>query len=215
MKHKTAYFVGIKGVAMTALAVYFQEKGYEVIGSDVAEKFATDNILKKRNIKVNPGFFPDNINKNYDLVVVTGAHGGMTNIEAEKARKMGLSTYMHGEILGKLMNKKKGISISGCHGKTTTSAIVASLLVHSGFNPSYIVGSASINDLGEAGHYGQGEYFVAEADEYMTCPITNKTPRFMWQKPIIVILTNIDYDHPDAFTNLDQVKETFLNFIHN
>lgn len=215
MKKKSGYLIGIKGVAMTALAIYFTQKGYKVSGSDVTDKFLTDKILADFHISIKKGFYAENINQQYDLVVTTGAHGGMTNPEAVQAKKLGIPTFMHGQILGKLISEKEGISVAGCHGKTTTSAFIASLLAHAGFDPSYAVGTASINDLGPAGHFGRGIYFVAEADEYMTCPLTCKTPRFLWQKPKILVMTNIDYDHPDAFTDIEEVKKAFMQFANN
>jgi UDP-N-acetylmuramate--alanine ligase len=212
---KNIYFIGIKGVAMTALATYFVEKGYSVAGSDTSEKFATDRVLNKYKIKVFKGFSEKNIEKKYEFVVVTGAHGGMTNIEAIKSKEMGIKTYMHGEMLGKVMSSYKGISVAGCHGKTTTSAFIASILSHKGLDPSYAVGSATINDLGPAGHFGRGKYFVAEADEYVTCPKTCAKPRFLWQYPEILCMTNIDYDHPDVYRDIDQIKNEFLKFTEN
>jgi UDP-N-acetylmuramate--alanine ligase len=212
MKRKNAYLVGIKGVAMTALAVYLKQQGYEVLGSDVEEVFPTDNILKEQGIKVKKGFDAQNINKDFDLVVVTGAHGGMTNIEAKRAREIGLLTLMHGEMVGRLMEGKTGISVAGCHGKTTTSSMTAFLLHQGGYNPSYLIGTPKINDLGPAGHYALGDIIVVEADEYLTCPKTCPKPRFLWQKPKIAVITNIEYDHPDAFGNISQVEEAFLAF---
>jgi len=215
MRKKTAYLVGIKGVAMTALAVYLKEKGFSVTGSDVPEEFVTDEILKKNKIPVKKGFSPENIDIKYDLVAVTGAHGGMTNPEATRAKEMGLPVYMHGEILGRLMEEQEGISVAGCHGKTTTSAMLASILVHAGLDPSYAVGTARINDLGNAGHFGHGKFFVAEADEYLTCPFTCRTPRFLWQKPKILLVTNIDYDHPDAYKDIEDVRSAFRKLAEN
>ncbi len=198
---------------MTALAVYLKDKGYEVTGSDVADVFLTDKILRENKIKVKEGFTETNIDKNYDVTVITGAHGGMTNIEAQQAKKLGIPTYMHGEFLGRLMDGKFGISIAGCHGKTTTSSLISFLLENSGLKPSYAIGTAEINNLGAAGHFGRGKYFVAEADEYMTCPRTDKKPRFLWQNPKILVLTNIEYDHPDEFESIDKVKEAYATFI--
>lgn len=212
MKRNKAYLVGIKGVAMTALAVYLKEKGFVVTGSDVEDQFFTDQVLKKYHIKIKKGFSGENIDKKYDVVVVTGAHGGMTNPEARRARQLGLPVFMHGQFLGQLMSSKEGISVAGCHGKTTTSALVASLLTHAGLDPSYAIGAPYINDLGPAGHFGRGKYFVAEADEYMTCPLTCSLPRFLWQAPKILVFTNIDYDHPDAFANIEETKKAFLDF---
>jgi UDP-N-acetylmuramate--alanine ligase len=213
--NKKAYLVGIKGVAMTALAIYLKEKGCEVEGSDIADKFSTDEILEKNNITVRKGFSPDNIHKHYDFVIGTGAHGGMTNPEMKKAKLLNLPVFMHGKFLGLEMSGFEGISVAGCHGKTTTSAMVTSLLSHCGLKPSYAIGTASINDLGNSGHFDRGKYLVAEADEYMTCPQTDRTPRFLWQKPKWLILTNIDYDHPDAYKNIDEVKTAYLKFTDN
>ncbi len=215
MHKKSAYLIGIKGVAMTALATYLHQKGYEVSGSDVEEEFQTDIVLQEQGILVKIGFQPANVDRTAEFVVVTGAHGGMSNPEAKEALKLGLPTLMHGKYLGSLMEDKFGISIAGCHGKTTTSAIIASLLTNSGLKPSYAVGTAQINDLGYAGHFGQGKYFVAEADEYMTCPITDRTPRFLWQKPKLLVITNIDYDHPDAFKDIEEIKKAFIQFANN
>lgn len=211
---KTAYFVGIKGVGMTALAVYLKQKGYKVFGSDIENRFPTDVILSKYKISITKGFKKENIKKRYDTVVVTGAHGGMTNPEAQQAKKIGLSVYMHGQFLGMLVNEKEGIAVAGCHGKTTASALIASLLTHVGLDPSYAIGTSYINDLGPGGHFGCGKYFVAEADEYLTCPLTCNKPRFSWQNPKFLLITNIEYDHPDAFSGIEDVKKAFLKFIH-
>lgn len=200
---------------MTALAVYLKEKGYAVTGSDVSDVFATDGILKKFGIEIKKGFTPENIEKKYDLVVATGAWGGMTNPEAKRAIELGLPTYPHGKAVGLLSQDAFGISVAGCHGKTTTSALIASLLTSAGLKPSYIIGTAQINNLGQPGHFGGGTYMVLEADEYMTCPVTDKTPRFLWQHPRILVITNIEYDHPDAFRGIKDVKNAFLKFTQN
>lgn len=210
--NRSAYFIGIKGVAMTALAVYLQEQGYEVTGSDVADVFATDDVLRKQGIRIKKGFSAKNITPGYDVVVVTGAHGGMTNVEAVQSQKYNIPTYMHGKYLGECMNGKRGISVAGCHGKTTTSSMIATLLSLGGCDPSYAIGAASILPIGPGGHYGQGEYFVAEADEYVTCPVTDPTPRFLWQHPEIAVITNIEYDHPDVYPSLAAVKKAYLRF---
>lgn len=197
---------------MTSQAVYLKQNGYDVIGSDVKDIFPTDKILRENNIIVKKGFSEKNISENYDLVIITGAHGGMTNIEAQQAKKMGIPVYMHGKYLGLLMKNKFGISISGCHGKTTTAAITAFLLTKSGLSPSYAIGTAEISGLGPAGHKGRGNIFVAEADEYMTCPQTDPTPRFLWQDPKILVITNIEYDHPDAYSDINKVKDAYVAF---
>lgn len=211
-RYKNIYFVGIKGVGMTALAVLLKEAGVMVSGSDVADIFQTDEILNNYRIQVKLGFKKDNLPSKTDLVIVSGAHGGMTNIEAMEAKKKGLAVMMHGQALGLFMDQFIGISVSGCHGKTTTSAMIATILQHGGLDPSFAIGCAKINPLGPAGHYGKGKYFVAEADEYMTCPVTDKTPRFFWQNPKIAVINNIEFDHPDAYSDIIQVRDAFITF---
>ena len=214
-KLKYIYFVGIKGVAMTALAIVAKEMGIKVVGSDIDEEFVTDSVLKRNKISWRIGFKKENmaaLKRRPDLVVVTGAHGGMTNPEAVAAKKMDIQVMMHGKALGMFMELYQGISVAGCHGKTTTAAMVATVLVKSGLDPSFAVGCGDIPVLANPGHAGKGKYFVAEADEYVTCPSTDKTPRFLWQNPEIAVFTNIEYDHPDVFSNLEVIKEIFLKF---
>lgn len=200
---------------MTALAVYLQERGYAVTGSDLPEVFLTDEVLARHAIPISCGFSPDDVPHQCDVVVVTGAHGGMTNPQAVAAKERGIPTFMHGVFLGQCMQGKKGISVAGCHGKTTTSALISSMLMATGHDPSYAVGAAVIPKIGDAGHFGKGAYFVAEADEYVTCPCTDPTPRFLWQHPDIAVITNIDYDHPDVYPSLDAVKDAYRRFLGN
>lgn len=209
---RTAYFVGIKGVGMTSLAVYLMQQGYDVTGSDVEDVFQTDEVLQKQGISVQRGFSAENIHPVYDLVIVTGAHGGMTNPEAQEALRYNIPTFMHGKFLGECMNQKRGISVAGCHGKTTTSSMIATLLSLGGHDSSYAIGAAGILPLGAGGHWGRGDYFVAEADEYVTCPFTDPTPRFLWQHPHIAVITNIEYDHPDVYPSLAAVKKAYMRF---
>lgn len=210
---KHIHFIGIKGVAMAALAILSKRAGIKVSGSDIEEEFVTDKVLKRFGISWKNSFSENNLEGNPDLVIVTGAHGGMTNPEAIAAQKKGLNVLMHGKALGKIMDGYFQISVAGCHGKTTTSAITAYLFSMSGLSPSFAIGCADIPSLKTPGLLGKGKYFIAEADEYMTCPETDKTPRFLWQKPSILVITNIEYDHPDAFKNINEVKKAFLKLI--
>ena len=119
---------------------------------------------------------------------------------------------MRGEIFGRNF---QGISVAGSHGKTTTTAMIATVLKSSNLDPSYLVGTSEISSLGLPGHLGNGKFFVAEADEYATEPQYDKTPKFLWQHPEILVVTNIELDHPDFFENTDAMRESFLSFIDN
>ncbi|MBI3342632.1 UDP-N-acetylmuramate:L-alanyl-gamma-D-glutamyl-meso-diaminopimelate ligase, partial [Candidatus Gottesmanbacteria bacterium] len=208
---KRIYFVGIKGVAMAALAIWAKESGKLVAGSDVGEEFPTDEELKKAEIPVHEGFDEAHLAAfKPDLVIYTGAHGGRDNLQVQEAIKRGVASVPHGKALGMVMEGKRQISVAGSHGKTTTSAMIATILTEAKLDPSYAIGCGSIKGLGAAGHAGKGEWFVAEADEYVTDPGHDRTPRFLWQKPEVLVVTNIDYDHPDVYQDLSAVQQAFV-----
>lgn len=206
-KWKRLHFVGIKGIAMAALAVLAKERGDTVSGSDIDEEFPSDEVLAKAGISVLSGFDPKHITKKIDLVVYTGAHGGVDNIEVKTAQAFGIDVLPHGKALGAAMKDKKQISVAGSHGKTTTAAMIATILG----DCSYAIGSGEIRGLGLPGHFSvSSQYFVAEADEYVTDPTHDKTPRFLWQTPSVLVVTNIDFDHPDVYESLEDVQQAFL-----
>lgn len=211
-KLKHVHFIGIKGVAMTALAVLLKEAGVKITGSDTDEVFVTDKILKEKKINYKVGFKKENIIGKPDVVIATGAHQGLTNEEAIAAKKMGLRVITHAQALGEFIKGYEGIAVCGVGGKTTTAAIIATILVKAGFDPSYAIGVASINPLGAGGHFGKGKYFVVEADEYVSDPKNDLIPRFMYLSPKVIVITNIEYDHPDVYKSLEQTKKTFLAF---
>lgn len=206
-----AHLVGIKGVAMASLAVYLSQSGLRVTGSDVPEDFPTQEALASSGISVFTGFDPDRMQgtDRPDIVYYTGAHGGRDNPEVKAAIAEHIPTLPHGAALGEIMSGSRQIVVSGSHGKTTTSAMVAVLLTHAKYHPSFAIGCGSIPGIGEAGHKGKGDWFVAEGDEYVTDPSHDPTPRFLWLKPEILVVTNVDYDHPDAYPDLASVQTAF------
>jgi len=208
---KKIHFVGIKGVAMTALSIYAKEKGISVTGSDIEDQFPTDEVLERAQISVATGFNAERMHaQSPDLVIYTGAHNGRENIEVVAALHMGIPVFPHGQALGMFMDGKRQISVAGSHGKTTTTAMIATILSVAQKDPSYAVGCGEIFGLGLPGHFGQGDFFVAEADEYVTDPLCDLTPRFLWQHPEILVVTNIDFDHPDVYGSLSDVQEAFI-----
>lgn len=217
-KLKKIHFVGIKGVGMTPLAIIAKEAKVTVTGSDVAEEFITDESLKKAGITPLVGFSEAHITKDIDLVITTGAHGGYDNVEVKKAKELqipvmskgeAVGAYVDGSILGK---EFKGIAVAGSHGKTTTSGMLVSLFQKAGNDPSYVVGTSKIGELLLPGHFGKGEYFIAESDEYATEPQYDHTAQFLWQHPQIALFTNIELDHPDIYPNVEAVAKVFEKF---
>lgn len=216
-KIKKIHFVGIKGVGMTPLAITAKEAGFSVSGSDIEDEFITSDSLKKAGIKPLIGFSRENVD-NTDLVIATGAHGGLENIEVIEAKKREISVWTQGQAVGEFMRgeifgrKFLGISIAGSHGKTTTAAMLATILKEGNLDPSFLIGTGNIPSLGNSGRFGKGKYFIAEADEYATEPKYDKTPKFLWQHPQISIFTNIEFDHPDIFTSLEEIVKDFFIF---
>src|SRR5579863_7617328 len=217
MKKKKIHFVGIKGTNMTPLAIIAKEAGFEVSGSDVEQEFITDAALKKTGIKPLVGFSSEHIT-DQNLVITTGAHGGFDNVEVVTAKTKNIPVMSAGEATGEFMKgtlfKKKfvGISVAGTHGKTTTTAIIATMFAENKFDPSYIIGTGNVGSIGLPGHFGTGRYFVAEADEYATEPVHDKRARFLWQHPMFAVITNIEHDHPDIYPTITAVREAFLSF---
>ncbi len=217
MKKKYIHFVGIKGTNMTPLALIAKEAGFEVSGSDVEQEFITDAALKKAKIIPFKDFSPTHIS-NPDLVITTGAHGGYDNTEVKAAKLKKIPVMSAGEATGEFMKgtlfgkKLTGISIAGTHGKTTTTAMIATVFKENRLDPSYIIGTGDVRSLGVPGHLGIGRYFIAEADEYATEPRYDKTPRFLWQQPKFMIFTNIEHDHSDIYPTIDDVRSAFSAF---
>lgn len=220
MKKKYIHFVGIKGVGMTPLAVIAKEAGFKVTGSDIDQEFITDEALKKAGIIPFKGFSDENIKKP-DLVITTGAHNGFDNIEVKKAKEKGIAVMSTGEALayfmdGKVFDKKfKKIAVAGTHGKTTTTGMIATIFKENKLDPTFVIGTGNVGSLGSPGHFGHGNVFVAEADEYAIEPKYDKRPKFLLQKPDIAVITNIEFDHPDIFEDIDDVRNNFLKFAGN
>jgi UDP-N-acetylmuramate--alanine ligase len=207
MKQQKAYLIGIKGVGMTALAIYLKQAGYEVTGSDVTETFVTDKLLTDAGISVLE-FNKDNVKKEkYDLLIVSAAYNE-ENPEVAEAKRRKLNLKYYSDILGEVSSNKKVIAVSGIHGKTTTTAMISFILEKAGLDPSFIIGSGEVPGLKNSAHSGTGDIFVLEADEYRKSPEDN-TPKFLSITPNIAIITSIEMDHPDVFPTVEEVYDAF------
>lgn len=183
---------------MSALAqVSKQIEGAAITGSDVEESFYTDSVLKRANIPV-LGFSPANVEK-ADLVVASAAY---TNQHPEIARALELNipVLSYPQYLGRMLAKKRGICVTGTHGKTTTTAMMGLVMLQAGFDPTIVVGS-DVPSIGGNAHTGKGEFFLAESCEYRR--------HFLNYSPEHLIITNIEFDHPDYFKDLEDVISAF------
>lgn len=191
------HFVGIKGSGMSSLAQIMFELGYDVQGSDVEKHFFTEDNLRKLNIPILP-MSEDNIKKG--LKIIRGASFNDDNVEIKKALELGLPIYNYNEMLGSLTKKFKSICIAGCHGKTTTTAMLAHVL-NSIVGANYLIGDGT----GYANK--DNEYFILESCEYKR--------HFLEYHPYYSIITNIDLDHVDYYKDIDDVIDAYREFANN
>ena len=183
---------------MSALAqISAQIEGATISGSDVEERFFTDSVLERAHIPV-LSFSPKNV-ENANLVVTSAAY---TNLHPEiaRARELDIPILTYPQYLGRLLSKKRGISVAGTHGKTSTTAMIGLVMLHAGLDPTIVVGS-DVPSIGGNAHSGKGEFFLAESCEYRR--------HFLNYSPEHLIITNIEFDHPDYFKDLDDVILAF------
>ncbi len=202
MEQKKIYIIGIEGAGTSALASFYVQLGYLVSGSDNGDHFYGD-VLKSKNIPVFHHFSVSNLPEKVDWVVYSTAYKN-DNPEIEAAKKRGLKALSYPEALGELTREKFSLAVSGTHGKTTTTALLATALKTAGADPSAIVGSKVI-DWNANSLVGAGKFLVFEADEYQN--------KLKYYQPLGVILTSVDYDHPDFFKNFQEYKNVFRDFV--
>jgi UDP-N-acetylmuramate--alanine ligase len=200
---KHVHFVGIGGVGMAGIAEVLLRQGYTVSGSDIAENTLTQ-WLRVMGAQIYRGHEAEHI-KDADVIVRSTAVDEH-NPELEAARIAHIPIVARAEMLGELMRFRYGIAISGTHGKTTTTSLVTSILAEAGLDPTFVIGGR-LNSVGSNARLGKGHYLVAEADE--------SDASFLYLKPMISIVTNIDQDHMETYANnFEQLKTTFIEFIH-
>lgn len=196
---KKVHFIGIKGIGISALAQFFVGAGAEITGSDSKEKFPADIALKRLKIPIN-SFSPKNINPSLDLVIYSSAYN-RNNLEFKKAVELEIPLKSYGEALAEIFNGGENrIVVAGSHGKTTTTALAGHLLNIAGFKPTIFLGGVS-NNWQSNFKKGGDEWLVAEGDEYQK--------KFLFLKPDYLLLTNIDFDHPDSFKSKKEYRLAF------
>lgn len=216
-KTKNIFILGIKGVAMANLALILTIMRKKVTGWDVTEDFITKPILDSLPIRIfNHNHLDKEIIKKTDMIIYSAAHQGERN-PLLKEFNPEIPRLHQIEIIDNIMKQfPLPIAVAGSHGKTTTSSLLAYSLINLHKKPSYLVGSSNFNNFFGADYHppSQTPYFIAEADEYGLNPPYNKTPKFHHLHPKLIIATNIDFDHPDVYQNLEKVKIAFSRFFN-
>ena len=219
------HFIGIGGIGVSALAKYFLNQGAKVSGSDLVESEIVDDLRKlgaknpphpplKRGVA--SGHHKENLPPDTGLVIYSAAIE-KNNPELKEARKRGIKCQTYAQALGELTKKYFTIAVSGTHGKSTTTAMVALILVKAGLDPTVIVGTkvkwnneSGIMNYGDSGsnfRLGHSRYLVIEADEY--------DASFLNYWPKIIVLTNIEEDHLDFYRDITHIRKTFKEYLDN
>ncbi len=198
---KRVHLIGIGGTGMSSIARVLLEQGYTVSGSDrVLSPLALD--LRRSGAVVFAGHEAEHVN-DVDLVVRSSAISD-DNPEVSAAFHLGIPVLKRQDFMRTLLENRACIAVAGSHGKTTTSTMLAWSLTQLGVDPGYILGGVSSN-LGTNAHAGSGSQFVIEADEY--------DYMFLGLDPALILLTNVEYDHPDCFPTVENYHAAFTSFV--
>ncbi|MFZ4523997.1 MAG: UDP-N-acetylmuramate--L-alanine ligase [Chlorobium sp.] len=198
---KSVHIVGIGGAGMSAIAELLLKSGFGVTGSDLSTGEVTDK-LAEHGATIYRGHRAEQVALS-DVVVYSSAVRPEENIEILAAEKAGIPVIKRDEMLGELMRYKYGICISGTHGKTTTTAMIATMLIESGESPTVMIGGIS-DYLKGSTVVGEGKYMVIEADEYDRA--------FLKLTPTIAIVNSLESEHMDTYGTLDDLKQAFIAF---
>jgi UDP-N-acetylmuramate--alanine ligase len=195
------HFVGIGGIGMSGIAEVLLNLGYEVSGSDLKESDITSRLRSLGATIACGAHRAENV-KATDVVVISSAVR-LGNPEVEEARRKGIPVIPRAEMLAEIMRLKESIAISGSHGKTTTTSLIATILGAAGWDPTMVVGGR-LNALGKSASVGKGDWFVAEADE--------SDGSFLRLSPSVAVITNIDPEHLDHYHSVENLQKAFIDF---
>ena len=200
IKKQNIHFIGIGGIGMSAIADILNKKGFQISGSDINQNQITKQ-LEKKGIKVFKGHKAINI-KEANIVVFSSAIK-KSNIEIISAHKKNIPVYSRAMMLAEVMRLKSSITVAGSHGKTTTTSLISTILELAGFDPTIINGGI-INSLNANAKLGKGEWIVAEADE--------SDGTFMKLPSTIGAINNIDLEHLDFYSDINEIKKSFIEY---
>ncbi|MCD6487075.1 MAG: UDP-N-acetylmuramate--L-alanine ligase [Syntrophobacterales bacterium] len=197
------HLVGIGGIGMSGIAEVLLNLGYTISGSDI-EKSDITARLESLGALICRGHRSSNL-INADVVVKSTAVGE-DNPEVIEAHSRNIPVIPRAEMLAELLKMKYSIAVSGCHGKTTTTSIISTVLAHGGLDPTMVIGGR-LDSIGSNARLGEGEIIVAEADE--------SDGSFLHLNPYIAVITNIDREHLDYYPGIGEIKDAFLQFANS
>ena len=205
------HLLGICGTGMAALAGILKEQGHLVTGSDEHTYPPMSTFLEKLGIQVQNGYHPEHLQRRPDLTVI-GNVIRADNAEAQEILRLNLPHISMPEALNRfLVGERQALVVTGTHGKTTTSSLLAWLLFAVGLDPGFMIGGL-VKNFQSNFRLGQGPYVVLEGDEYDTA-FFDKRPKFLLFHPRQAILTSVEFDHADIYRDLDHVIQAFTAFV--
>src|SRR2546425_10125184 len=206
------HFLGICGTAMASVAAALQQRGFKVSGSDENVYPPMSTFLQKKGITLKQGYRAENVPVDADVVVIGNVmKRGNPEVEAVLNRKLFYLSLP--EVLKNyFLRGRHNLVVTGTHGKTTTTALLAWIMEKAGRKPGYLIGGIPKN-FGEGARLNDSKYFVIEGDEYDTA-FFDKRSKFVHYLPELVIVNNIEFDHADIFNNLDEIKLSFKRLLN-
>jgi UDP-N-acetylmuramate--alanine ligase len=201
---KRIHFIGIGGIGMSGIAEVLCNLGFVVTGSDVKKSKNTNRLETLFNIEISEGHRAENVGA--AQVVVYSSAVKEDNPEVLQAKRQGIPVIPRAEMLAELMTLKPyAVAVSGTHGKTSTTSMIATVLGHAGFDPTTVVGGV-VDTLGSNARLGSSDWFVTEADE--------SDRSFLMLYPTIAVVTNIDKEHMESYKGMDDVIQCFTDFVN-
>ena len=201
---KKIHFIGIGGIGMSGIAEVLANLGFTVSGSDIKRSKNTDRLEELFGIRIEEGHRAENVGD--AQVVVYSSAVREDNPEVVHAKKQGIPVIPRAEMLAELMVLKPyAVAVSGTHGKTSTTSMVATILGHAGVDPTTVVGGV-VAALGSNAKLGESDWFVTEADE--------SDRSFLMLYPTIAVVTNIDKEHMESYKGMDDVVQCFTDFVN-
>lgn len=200
---KSAHFIGVGGAGMSGIALVLHERGFAVSGSDLKTSRYIRQ-LSRAGVEIHIGHEASTIDEVQPDVVVVSTAIPESNPELIRARELGIPVWPRAKMLSALSWGYTTVAVAGTHGKTTTSSMVATMLDRMDLDPSFLIGGI-VEGYDTNGKNGNGEFFVAEADE--------SDSSFLYLEPNVVIVTNVEADHMDHYESLEQIEETFCTFM--
>lgn len=197
---------------MGSVAAAMQEKGYTVTGSDENVYPPMSTFLEEKGVKIVSGYRAENIPDDVDVVVIGNAMSrGNEEVESVLSRKL-LYTSLPEVLKHEFLHGRRNLVVTGTHGKTTTSSMLAHLLKYNGHDPSHMIGGIP-RDLGQGCRFTDSEFFVLEGDEYDTA-FFDKRSKFVHYLPDVVVVNNLEFDHADIFDTIDDIKLSFQRMLN-